>query len=336
MHSIDADVLQTALAWTQGGHRVLMGTVVRTWGSAPRPPGSLMVIRDDGRVIGSVSGGCIEDDLIARVIGGDLPFDAVHVTTYGATAEESRRFGLPCGGSVQIVLEPVTPASRLDELLAAVQAHQQVCRQLRLADAQVQLRPALPGDRPHFDGQVLKTLHGPRLRLLIIGGCQLSRYLAAMASMLDYQVTVCDPREQYDEGWESLPGVLLTREMPDDQVVKMAPDAATAIVTLTHDPKLDDLALIEALRTPAFYVGAIGSRRNNEARRQRLKEHFDLDDDQLARLHGPVGLNLGGLTPPEIAVSIMAEMTALRRGVLTSGPLSDWSASERACLLSTS
>jgi xanthine dehydrogenase accessory factor len=336
MHSIDADVLHTALAWTRGGHRILMGTVVRTWGSAPRPPGSLMVIRDDGRVIGSVSGGCIEDDLIARVVGGDLPFDAVHVTTYGTTAEESRRFGLPCGGSVQIVLEPVTPASRLDELLAAVQAHQQVCRQLRLADAQVQLRPALPGDALHFDGQVLKTLHGPRLRLLIIGGGQLSRYLAAMAVMLDYQVTVCEPREEYDEGWDSLPDVLRTRDMPDDHVVKMAPDAATAIVTLTHDPKLDDLALIEALRTPAFYVGAIGSRRNNEARRQRLKDHFDLQDDQLARLHGPVGLNLGGLTPPEIAVSIMAEMTALRRGVLTSGPLSDWSASDRACLLSTS
>jgi xanthine dehydrogenase accessory factor len=336
MHSIDADVLHTALAWTRGGHRVLMGTVVRTWGSAPRPPGSLMIIRDDGRVIGSVSGGCIEDDLIARVVSGDLPFDTVHVTTYGATAEESRRFGLPCGGSVQIVLEPVTPASRLDELLAAVQAYQQVCRQLRLADGEVQLRPVLPGDTLHFDGQVLKTLHGPRLRLLIIGGGQLSRYLAAMAVMLDYQVTVCEPREEYDEGWSNLPDVLRTRDMPDDHVVKMAPDAATAIVTLTHDPKLDDLALIEALRTPAFYVGAIGSCRNNEARRQRLKDHFDLQDDQLARLHGPVGLNLGGLTPPEIAVSILAEMTALRRGVLTSGPLSDWSASDRACLLSTS
>ncbi|MEY8875272.1 MAG: XdhC family protein, partial [Leptothrix sp. (in: b-proteobacteria)] len=262
-------------------------------------------------------------------------FDTVHVTTYGATAEESRRFGLPCGGSVQIVLEPVTPASRLDELLAAVQAHQQVCRQLRLADGEVQLRPALPGDTLHFDGQVLKTLHGPRLRLLIIGGGQLSRYLAAMAVMLDYQVTVCEPREEYDEGWDSLPDVLRTRTMPDDQVVQMRPDAATAIVTLTHDPKLDDLALMEALRTPAFYVGAIGSRRNNEARRRRLKEHFDLDDDQLARLHGPVGLHLGGLTPPEIAVSIIAEMTALRRGVLAAGPLTDWSGSARVCLHAT-
>lgn len=334
MNSVDIDVLHTALAWTDAGHRVLMGTVVRTWGSAPRPPGSLMVIRDDGCLTGSVSGGCIEDDLIARVRSCDLSFHSVQVTTYGATAEESRRFGLPCGGSVQIVLEPVTAKSRLDELLVAVRSHLQVSRQLRLSDADVQLRSSMQGDALQFDGQVLTTVHGPRQRLLIIGGGQLSRYLAAMASMLDYQVTVCDPRNEYCDGWDGLPEVEHSREMPDDIVLRMQPDSSTAIVALTHDPKLDDLVLMEALRTPAFYVGAIGSRRNNDARRQRLSEHFGLSEEELDRLHGPVGLNLGSLTPPEIALSIIAEMTAMRRGVRADGALTDWSMSSRTCALS--
>jgi xanthine dehydrogenase accessory factor len=176
-------------------------------------------------------------------------------------------------------------------------------------------------------------VHGPRLRLLIIGGGQLSRYLAAMAVMLDYRVTICEPREEYHEGWETIEGVTLSRTMPDDLVLGMRLDANSAVVALTHDPKLDDLALMEALRTPAFYVGALGSRRNNDARRERLLQ-FDLTADEAARLHGPVGLKLGALTPPEIAMSIVAEMTAIRRGVGLAGPLADWSGSTTACAVS--
>lgn len=282
MDSIDVDVIKTALAWTEAGRQVLLGTVVRTWGSSPRPPGSLMIIRDDGQVAGSVSGGCIEDDLIARVVGGDLSFDAVQLTIYGATAEESRRFGLPCGGSVQVVLEPVRGSSRLLELLEATQAGHLIHRRLRLSDGQVEMRRALRGDAHQFDGHALCTLHGPRLRLLIIGGGQLSRYLASMAVMLDYQVTVCEPRDEYLEGWADLPSVTVSRAMPDDQVQDMKADANTAVVAVTHDPKLDDLALMEALQTPAFFVGALGSRKNNEARRRRLAEHFELSEAQLA------------------------------------------------------
>ena len=332
MNSMDVEVVRSAMDWMNSGHRVVMGTVARTWGSSPRPPGSLMIIRDDGQVLGSLSGGCIEDDLIGRVKRGELAQRLPQATTYGASADEAQRFGLPCGGTVQVVLEPLSARSQLRELLAAIEAHRLVSRRLDLATGVVQLGEASDGDTLRFDGALLRTVHGPRLRLLIIGGGQLSRYLAAMAVMLDYRVTVCEPREEYHEGWQAMEGVLLSRSMPDDLVLAMALDANSAVVALTHDPKLDDLALMEALRTPAFYVGAVGSRRNNDARRERLLE-FEVSLEESARLRGPVGLRLGGLTPPEIAVAIVAEMTARRRGARVEGPLADWHDSNSFCRL---
>lgn len=331
MNSLDIYVIRTALDWQSRGHRVVMGTVVRTWGSAPRPPGSLMIIRDDGQVAGSVSGGCIEDDLIRRVAEGELALRQPEVTTYGQTAEEVRRFGLPCGGTVQIVLEPLSAGSRLRELLVAIESHRRVQRRLDMTTGIATLEDTADGDRVQFDGRTLSTVHGPRLRLLVIGGGQLSRYLASMAVMLDYQVTVCEPRTEYHEGWERMEGVTLSTTMPDDLVLAMHLDEHSAVVAVTHDPKLDDLALMEALRTPAFYVGALGSLQNNAKRRARLLQ-FDVTEAEVARLHGPVGLNLGALTPPEIAMSIVAEMTAIRRGMDLSGPLSNWSGSKTVCL----
>ena len=330
MNSVDVEVLRSAMDWMNRGHRVVMGTVVRTWGSSPRPPGSLMVIRDDGQVAGSVSGGCIEDDLIERVRRGELAPRLPQTTTYGVSAAEAQRFGLPCGGTVQIVLEPLSAASLLRELLAAIEEHRVVRRRLEMATGIVSLAPSDEGDSLRFDGRTLETVHGPRLRLLVIGAGQLSRYLATMAVMLDYHVTVCDPRDEYHEGWAAMEGVTLSRQMPDDLVLAMNLDAQSAVVACTHDPKLDDLALMEALKTPAFYVGALGSRRNNDARRRRLRE-FDVSEAEVAALHGPVGLNLGGRTPPEIALAIVAEMTAVRRGVALDATLADWSGSQTPC-----
>ncbi len=330
MHSTDIDVIRTALNWQSQGHRVVMAAVVRTWGSAPRPPGSLMVIRDDGQVVGSVSGGCIEDDLIRRVAAGELALRQPATTTYGQTAEEVRRFGLPCGGSVQVVLEPLSAQSQLRELLVFIEQHQRVERRLDMATGIVRMIAATKGDKLQFDGQSLTTVHGPRLRLLIIGGGQLSRYLANMAVMLDYQVTVCEPRVQYHEGWDDMAGVTLSTQMPDDLVLAMRLDHNSAVVAVTHDPKLDDLALMEALRTPAFYVGALGSLHNNAQRRKRLLD-FGVSEAQARQLHGPVGLNMGALTAPEIALSIVAEMTALRRGMDLSLPLSNWKGSKTVC-----
>lgn len=313
MNSLDLDVLRTALRWLGQGHGITLGTVVGTWGSSPRPPGSVMVLRDDGQVAGSVSGGCIEDDLVYRLRHGDPAFDGPSLTTYGAEAEEAQRFGLPCGGTVRVVLEPVAGTPWLQELLEAIESRRGIERRLDLQTGEVTLAPSGEDDRVEFDGRMLRTVHGPRHRLLIIGAGQLPRYAASMAAMLDYEVVVCDPRPEYHEGWRHLDGVSLSTTMPDDLVMEMGLGVHDAVVALTHDPKLDDLALMEALKTPAFYVGALGSRRSNAARRERLLG-FDLGAAQVERLRGPVGLDIGAKTPAEIAVSIVAEMTALRRG----------------------
>lgn len=313
MDSVDLEVMKAAVAWTEAGHRATLGTVTRTWGSAPRPVGAMLVIRDDGHVMGSVSGGCVEDDLIDKVKRRALGAERPEVTTYGVSDDEAKRWGLPCGGTLQIVLEPVSPASRLRELLGVIERHELVRRTLDMQTGAVELAPGAWSDSLEFDGKVLKTVHGPRWRLLIIGAGQTSRYLAQMAMALDYQVTVCDPREEYAEEW-NLPGTTLLRGYPDDTVVAMNPDPHLAVVAVTHDPKLDDAALLEALKSPCFYVGALGSKKNNDARRKRLAG-FDLAEAEIARLHGPVGLKIGAKTPPEIAVAILAEMTAVRRGV---------------------
>jgi xanthine dehydrogenase accessory factor len=313
MDSVDLEVLKSSARWLEEGHRALLVTVVKTWGSSPRPEGAMLAVRDDGLVVGSVSGGCIEDDLIDRVRQRGIEQTRPEAVKYGITAEEAHRFGLPCGGTIQLVLEPLTQQSGIAELCDAVEAGRLVARELDMASGAARLDRALATDGVLFDDERLLTIHGPRYRMLVIGAGQLSRYLCNIAVGLDYQVTVCDPREEYIEEW-SIPGTKVVRTMPDDTVLDMKLDERCAVIALTHDPKLDDLALMEALKTPAFYVGALGSRRNNHARRERLKE-FDLSETELARLHGPVGIYIGSRTPPEIAVSILAEVTAAKNGV---------------------
>jgi xanthine dehydrogenase accessory factor len=312
MDGVDAQVLKKAEEWQRAGHRAVIGTIVRTWGSAPRPVGSLVVIRDDGLVVGSVSGGCIEDDLVDRVRRKALAADRPQRVTYGVTAEEAFQFGLPCGGTIELVLEPVTADTRVGELLERVAQGKQTLRTLDMKTGRVTLEEGRGTDVLSFDDERLVTVHGPRWRLLVIGAGQLTHYVAQMALALDYQVTICDPREEYADGW-LVAGTTLVRTMPDDTVVEFRPDRHTAIVALTHDPKLDDLALIEALKSQAFYVGAIGSKRNQAKRKERLKE-FGVSDTELDRLHGPVGLKNGARTPPEIAVSILAELTGVKYG----------------------
>jgi xanthine dehydrogenase accessory factor len=209
----------------------------------------------------------------------------------------------------------LTKASGIAELCDAVEDGRLVARALDMETGIARLSPAQATDGVDFNGKYLLTIHGPRYRMLVIGAGQLSRYLCNIAVGLDYQVTVCDPREEYTDEW-NVPGTKIVRTMPDDTVLDMTLDERCAVIALTHDPKLDDLALMEALKTPAFYVGALGSRRNNAARRERLKE-FDLTETELARLHGPVGIYIGSRTPPEIAVSILAEVTAVKNGVIT-------------------
>jgi xanthine dehydrogenase accessory factor len=313
MDSVDIEVLRTAEKWRAGGHRVALGTIVKTWGSAPRPIGAMVAIRDDGQIVGSVSGGCVEDDLVDKVRDKFAAAEKPELITYGITNEEATRWGLPCGGTLQLVLEPLKAESGIPELLERIGQQQLVRRKLDMKSGRATLEPGRWQDVLEFDGGVLSAVHGPRWRLVLIGGGQLTRYLAEMARMLDYNVVVVDPREEYANSWD-LPSVPVNRGMPDDVVRELQLDGHSALVALTHDPKLDDLALMEALKSAAFYVGAIGSKKNNDARRERLKE-FDVSAEEIARLRGPVGLYIGSKTPPEIAVAILAEMTAVRHGV---------------------
>ena len=314
MESLDLRVLADTLAWRKAGRAVTLVTVVETWGSAPRPPGALLAVRDDGVVSGSVSGGCVEDDLIARIKSGE--YEAKNsskpsIIAYGVSKEEAARFGLPCGGTLRLVQEPVQGTAWIAELLERTARHEVVAREVNISTGTVAVLKASRSDAMSFDGLTLKTVFGPKWRLLLIGAGQLSQAVAAMAQALDFEVLVCDPRDEYAETL-NIESATRVHGMPDDVVREITPDAHTAIVALTHDPKLDDMALLEALKSNAFYVGALGSSRTQLARKQRLAEHFDMTPDELARLHGPVGLKINAKTPAEIAVSILAQIIEVK------------------------
>ncbi|MGE8317727.1 MAG: XdhC family protein [Comamonas sp.] len=327
MENLDVMVLRQLRDWRQAGRRALLATVVRTWGSSPRPIGSIMALCEDGAVVGSVSGGCIEDDLIYRFTqayaqaapnpadgGHAMPSGAPGFVKYGITADEAHRFGLPCGGTLELLLEYDPDAASLAELVRSLETGRLMQRRVRIADGAVRLAEAAAPEALALTDAELANTFGPEYRMLLIGAGQLTEYLATMALFSGFAVTVCDPREEYRGAW-SVAGAAVVADMPDDVVLAFRPDRRSCVVALTHDPKLDDLALLEALKTEAFYVGAIGSRRNNEARHQRMIEHFEQTEDSLARLRGPIGIYIGSKTPPEIAVSVMAEILAVKNGV---------------------
>ena len=319
MENLDVTVLRALRDWRVKGQGAVLATVVHTWGSSPRPVGCIMALREDGAVMGSVSGGCIEYDLIDRYTkpgaADALPREGPpQFVKYGVTADEAHRFGLPCGGTLEVMLEFNPDADRIGELLAALDAGRLMHRRVRLADGFVTLEPS---DHPAdliVNAHELVNTFGPGYRMIIIGAGQMSEYLATMALFCGFSVTVCDPREEFSGSW-SVPGARLVATMPDDTVAEMKPDGRTCVIALTHDPKLDDLALLQALDTPAFYIGAIGSRRNSQLRRQRMIEHLDQTEESLHDLRGPIGIYIGSKTPPEIAVSVMAEILAAKNGV---------------------
>jgi xanthine dehydrogenase accessory factor len=312
MQSLDLDVLQRALDWRRAGHRVWLLTVAQTFGASPRPPGSLAAIRDDGILVGSVSGGCIEDDLVARreEYTGRKP----HFAAYGVTAEEARRFGLPCGGELEVIIESEVAPYALQTLLCEIGEGRIVARHVDLGSGSWSFEPATAADECARSTERFTSIHGPRWRMLIIGGSEIAHYLAEVASTVDFQVFVCDPREEYKSAWRARSGVWVDG-MPDDAVLAFKPDGHTVILTVSHDPKLDDMALLEALKSEAFYVGSVGSKRTSDERRKRLAD-FDLTPPQIARLRGPVGLAIGSRTPPEIALAILADLVASRNGIV--------------------
>lgn len=313
MDNLDRQVLEQAVDWVAAGRRVWLVTVVETWGSAPRPAGALLAMRDDGLITGSVSGGCVEDDLIDRIRNGER-VDKPSMIRYGVSRDEAARFGLPCGGTLRLLQEPLFDVNWAKEVLERTGRHELITRTLAIDTGESTIAPGTRGEIFAYDGDTMRSVFGPRWRVLVIGAGQLSRVFAQMAQALDFEVICCDPREEYHLTWD-VPGTTFSKEMPDDLAVSLNLDAHSAVVAVTHDPKLDDLVLLEALQSDAFYIGALGSRGNTAARKERLLL-FDLSAEQIDRLHGPIGLDIGSRTPAEIAVSILAEIVAVRNHVV--------------------
>ncbi|MEQ8485220.1 MAG: XdhC family protein [Pseudomonadales bacterium] len=313
---MDEEVIGRVLTWLEAGKACWLCTVIETWGSSPRPVGSLFACDGGGHSVGSLSGGCVEDDLLEKLGRGELARERPQLFQYGVTAEEAEKFGLPCGGSLHIAIEPLRPdpetLAHVRALSEHLAARSWAEREVDLGSGRRQVR-AVTAYRPlALDAARQRLVHvwGPRHQLFIIGAGMVSKYLAELALKLDYQVTVCDPREHLLADFE-VPGVRLINDMPDDAVRRHASDRDSAIVALTHDPRIDDMGLMEALNTDAFYVGAMGSTRTSASRRERLRA-LDVGDEDLARLHAPIGLAIGSKTPPEIAIAIVAELIAER------------------------
>lgn len=327
MQAVDDEVLGQVCRWLGAGEPCWLATVIGTWGSSPRPVGSLFACNGSGRIVGSLSGGCVEDDLLEKLTSGELARDRAQFFQYGVTSEEAEKFGLPCGGSLRIVIEPLHPddatRAHFDTLHQRLTARQWTVREVDLARGSRDLIEADHFAALHWDepAMTLRHTYGPRHQLFIIGAGMVSKYLADLAGKLDFQVTVCDPREEMLADF-GVPGVTLVNDMPDDAVRKHASDPASAIVALTHDPRIDDMGLMEALTTAAFYVGAMGSTRSSASRRERLRA-LDVDEAALARLHAPIGLPIGSKTPPEIAIAIMAELIAVRSGAAAGAPAAE-------------
>lgn len=315
--SAEQEVLSALAGWLREGREAWLCTIVEIVGSSPRPLGAIMACSRDGHVCGSLSGGCVEEDLIERLRAGSLACDGPELRTYGLSAEENERLGLPCGGRLSVVVEPCTAATHLahvEALLAALGARGCVRRTLELGSGACSAEPVDAMEALRFADGVLSHTLGPRFRLLLIGAGQVAQCVATLATMLDYRVMVCDPRAAQLADWRG-PDVELVQDFPDDFLRGAAVDRHTAIITLTHDPRIDDMALMEALHMQAFYVGALGSVRTSAKRRERLRR-LDVDEQSLERLHAPVGLSIGSKRPMEVAIAIMGELIALRRGSL--------------------
>ncbi len=312
MQAIDHDVLKHSLDWL-GETRPWLCTIVKTLGSSPRPVGSVVAITDDGRQVGSVSGGCVEEDLVERLRAGEYAGERPELIEYGVSAEENERLGLPCGGRITLLLQRLGPRDEhwITTALAAMNERRCVERHLDLGTGDTSLEPVAHFTSLSLGHDTLRQCFGPRLRMMLVGAGQLAHNLAELGLAMDYEVMVTDPRAQLLDQWEG-PPVALVQGMPDDVIREHAADKHSVIITLTHDPRIDDMALMEALATEAWYVGALGSQRTTEKRLSRLRQ-LDVSEDQIARLHAPVGLDIGSKTPIEIAVAIMAQLTSLRR-----------------------
>ncbi|WP_420584114.1 XdhC family protein [Ruegeria sp.] len=312
---------ETALRWYGDGRPTALATVVETWGSAPRRVGAQLVIGGDGRIEGSVSGGCVEGAVVVEALEA-IDEGEARLLEFGVSDEDAFAVGLACGGTIRVLVEPVgsvLPAPMLQELVAARANREPVAYEVNVETGHRALRrnvyaERLRMDRSGFeeDGQTFVAVHNPPLRLIIVGAVHIAQALVPMARIAGYDPAIVDPREAFASN-ERFPGETILTDWPDEAVAKLGMDARTAVVLLTHDPKLDDPALQAALQAGVFYIGALGSTRTHAKRVARMKE-AGFTDDQIGRIHGPIGLDIGAAGPSEIAVAILAQMTAVLRG----------------------
>ncbi len=310
MNSSDENIIKTAQLWFTKDNELLLVTVANTWGSSPRPVGSMMLIRKNGEYIGSVSGGCIEEDLVNKYISGKIPSKKVSTLSYGVGQLEAQRFGLPCGGKLELVLERLDSFDSLNPVAKAIDNKDSITRRVSILSGLVSFSNANAYQTTHFNDNSLDKVFGPQWQVLLIGANDLAQSVANLAMTLNFKIVVCDPREHINLSWID-EKIAFTTEMPDDVVNELEPKSHSIVLALTHDPKMDDMALMRALEQDFFYVGAIGSKKTQAARVNRLKQ-LDLTDSQISRLHGPVGLEIGSKAPSEIAISILAEIIQLK------------------------
>ncbi|MDI9847788.1 XdhC family protein [Rhodoblastus sp. 17X3] len=328
----DREIIATALDWARSGKRVALATVIATWGSSPRATGSRLAVDQDGRFIGSVSGGCVEGEILAtaeEVIASGRPA----LREFGVSNEKAWSVGLACGGAIRIFVERIEECDFLQSLIEDAGAGRDAATTLALDSGERirfdrdsapeawddLTRHAISTAAEKGDDALVETPRGlffvelwrAPLRLAIVGAVHIAQALAPIAILAGYQVTVIDPRRAFADA-ARFPGARILAAWPDEALPDFRLDSRTALVALSHEPRIDDPALIAALRSPAFYIGSLGSRGSAERRRARLRAQ-GVDDEALARIHGPIGLAIGAATPAEIAIAIAAELTGALR-----------------------
>jgi len=306
----DYQVVEALLAGLQHDQRVYLVTVIDTWGSAPRRPGALMVIHSDGRFTGSVSGGCVEDDLAHRVMRGEFEDGPPLLESYGIKQEQSQRVGLPCGGQLTILIERIDDAADFIQVRSALNSRQRITREVDISTGESLLSDRFVEIGFEFDCNRIVKMFGPQWRMLLIGAGELSSQVAQLGLSLDYDITICDPRPEYAQDW-TVAGAHFTSKATGDAVTRFKPDAYSIVLSLAHSAALDDAALAAALQTDAFYVGALGSKGTQRSLGQRLRK-MGITEAELARLHGPVGLDIGSRSPVEISIAIIADLIRQR------------------------
>lgn len=317
MQQLDLQVIRQAMDWLGSGERVWLCTVIASFGSSPRPPGALLVAKGDGASCGSLSGGCIEDDFLQRVAEGGFA-EPVAVVRYG-DGSDAPQVRLPCGGVLEVLVERLEADAHnlehLRRLESALLGRGRLVRQWQLpfADAQL-LEDTQDGPRVERCGERLRVRFGPAQRLIIAGVSSVALFCAQFAVALDFEVIICEPREEFQQDLR-LDNVRLEPILPARYIAEGGCHQATAVVALTHDPRLDDLTMMEAVLSPAFYIGVMGSQKTSEKRMERLHRVAGMDAETLARIHAPIGLALGSKTPAEIALAVLADIVRVRNGV---------------------